>query len=546
MRPSTTSVCNTVCGGDGGDSTFFTGIECTTFLCGDIQNLLQPNSRRRDSLCFVLATAIGGECTPVFISTNQYRSPCNNKRVWLDPGLTARGNGGDGTCGHGFFNFTTGNCQCDNGWSWQDADLQPLCTVYNCYTAPTLNDPSLICSGHGICSTGPACQCDVGWTGGDCSTPVGNSCNSTTICNNRGYCDILTGACVCDIGKRAFQLLSLFRALTHTHTCTGPHWNYTGLQCQTLQINSSFTCQGAWREGDPGHGPYCECPGNAALAGKHCEVNTCPFALTTGTRCGHGSCVITNMTGLFPWFRASILRPTCVCTPDVASIARRFDRYLGNACEYDVYSPGQCYDTITSKVCGTDLVTKPGSCSFVYPNTTITTKIGQCSCSTPWIPPFCEYTQCDDPTLGLPNCNANRGGQCSLFNATTGAYNCSCPSVVSGTGARLFYGPHCETDVTDTCGCVQLLGGREKLTRAGCVQILETRKPNDHQSMCWEWQLYSRQHQCSIPLQLFVGILRCHMRESTMPRKLHLGLVYSSTHWREFLVRVCVCVFFAC
>jgi hypothetical protein len=196
-RPAAPNQCTGACGGNGGNSTFFRGFNCHVFTCGDVRGALNPSSSHREAICYRLANAIGDECAPVFVTSNNYRSPCFEQNIWLDPNLITRG---PIFCGHGYFDFKQGECQCDSGWSFTNVDTQPFCEMYNCYTDPTFRDSTYNCSGHGTCINGPSCQCDIGWTGGDCSIPIRSFCN-TSSCNGRGYCDSLTAQCICDVGE---------------------------------------------------------------------------------------------------------------------------------------------------------------------------------------------------------------------------------------------------------------------------------------------------------------------------------------------------------
>jgi hypothetical protein len=57
--------------------------------------------------------------------------------------------------GNGACNGATGTCSCQPGW--YNEDCQTYC------------DPSVTCSGHGICSIAGTCECEDGFEGDGCA-----------------------------------------------------------------------------------------------------------------------------------------------------------------------------------------------------------------------------------------------------------------------------------------------------------------------------------------------------------------------------------------
>ncbi len=69
----------------------------------------------------------------------------------------------DVPCIHGFCDFATDTCVCQQGWQGVDCS-EPIC-------------PSN-CNGHGVCVDVGVCDCDEGWTGPACSIPATNDCGT--------------------------------------------------------------------------------------------------------------------------------------------------------------------------------------------------------------------------------------------------------------------------------------------------------------------------------------------------------------------------------
>lgn len=135
--------------------------------------------------------------------------------------LSVKGTKENAPCSNrGRCNQGTGQCECydTNGVRYGSSDGRGNPgTRGDCGYAvtPVLSCPgSPFCSGHGSCVSADStfrCECESGWTGGDCSErtcplggswfdyPAANNLAHTSLveCSNRGSCDRRTGLCTC-------------------------------------------------------------------------------------------------------------------------------------------------------------------------------------------------------------------------------------------------------------------------------------------------------------------------------------------------------------
>jgi len=130
------------------------------------------------------------------------------------------GNKEDAQCSRrGTCDSTTGYCGCSTNFDTSDG-YNRAGTRGDCgYAVQTIQQcPGLTsCSAHGQCSGNPTyvCSCSDGWTGADCSErtcpktvawftlPSANDLAHVTEsveCGNIGFCDRITGSCVCSSG----------------------------------------------------------------------------------------------------------------------------------------------------------------------------------------------------------------------------------------------------------------------------------------------------------------------------------------------------------
>jgi hypothetical protein len=379
-RPGSPNQCRGPCGGQNtvDNPTFFNGERCMTRRPCLATNFYKDAGAQ--FLCQIVAKALG--CT---VTTSD--EVCTKTDFSL-LGFSARG---PGLCGNGEMNFTLGQCVCDNGWTIHDS-LTPTCT------RPVCN-----CTSHGRCNhTTSVCDCDAGYTGARCEALKVDLCNARG-CSGHGYCDEFTGLCVCD---------------------SGPDYAYSDVACNVTTAN--FSCGvGTLLAGDTGNPPYCRCP--VGYGGRFCEIALCPYAVSTGTRCGRGSCLI-PAEGFIGSQRAPIARPRCACPTQTS----------GDACEYSTIVEGECREAVTGFDCATCLL------DFYRTDLETPRKTGRCSCPDPFKLPYCKFTVCDDDALNKPNCNrgGNPNNECRL-NSTRGAYNCTCPTSSTLVDASLYVGQYC-------------------------------------------------------------------------------------------------------
>jgi hypothetical protein len=208
--------------------------------------------------------------------------------------------------GRGWCNTTSHSCECDLGYTGLD------CSVADC-----LHD----CSGHGSCASSGLCLCDIGWSGADCSIELCIRCSGHGSCvgNGRCLCDFswtgsdcsiqmcpndcsghgtcLNGTCICDSGWKSYDCSS-FERTSVTQDVIGHN---------SSTHNVSLLCPSSCN----GHGS-CElgiCLCDFGYEGPGCELHSGSF--NCNPRClNNGTC----------------MNSTCVCPPG----------YSGSRCQISV------------------------------------------------------------------------------------------------------------------------------------------------------------------------------------------------------------------
>ena len=114
--------------------------------------------------------------------------------------------------GNGQYDPVNGMCECDVGFTGDD-----------CSSIPCPNG----CSGNGICENDGTCTCDVGFGDDDCSSiSCPNGCNGNGICEN-------DGTCTCDVGFSGEDC--------STQTCP-PGQTSSGGSCVPIICDDGLSC----------------------------------------------------------------------------------------------------------------------------------------------------------------------------------------------------------------------------------------------------------------------------------------------------------------
>ncbi len=307
-----------------------------------------------------------------------------------DVGCTLAGTCEANTCnGHGTCDDTGGvvTCDCDTGYTGDFCDACDTANGYapdpenpgTCVQNPCLPDP---CYGHGTCSVElglPVCDCDEGYTGGNCNrcdTAAGyeddpenpgsciqNACFGVT-CSGHGTCAVQGGNPVC--------------------TCaTG----YTGATCDTCDTAANYV------------------PSNVTTGA--CILNPC-----LGQTCsGHGTCS-----------QSASDTAQCACTTG----------YTGPLCAgcdtaggyiASTLSPGTCIPTpCTASACNSH-----GTC-------TVVNDAASCACATGWTGPTCSSCATGYTGANCDTCDTAGGYVASTLVPGTCIVNPCAGQTCSGHG----------------------------------------------------------------------------------------------------------------
>ncbi|KAI8479536.1 hypothetical protein Bbelb_427260 [Branchiostoma belcheri] len=305
--------------------------------------------------------------------------------------------------GHGFCNFLTHQCVCEQSW------YGPGCHLGNCPGTPDCND-------HGQCDiTGdiPNCRCDAGWMGASCDRP----CVNGTVTPE--------DTCVCD-------------------PC------YYGPGCD-LECSNHGSCQN----------DQCSC--DEAWRGEDCSIRGCPGELEDCS--GHGYCNrLDQVCYCQPnWKGPDCNTPDCPGTPDCRDRGycdgTNYDPprcvnctqgWMGSECQvpctHGVQQPMDsgfcdCFPCYSGTSCDMEC-TDHGTCQN-----------GTCQCQSGYEGDMCQDLDCP----GEPDCTdrgtcVRRGGQSiCLCNPGFGGLTCSdlvCPGEPACSSRGIC------TIVGDTTACV--------------------------------------------------------------------------------------------
>ena len=149
-----------------------------------------------------------------------------------------------------------------------------------------------LCNHRGECNKFGRCECDEGYTGGDCSErfcpfsaawsdmPTGtDQAHGEMECSNRGICDRVTGRCKCmdGITGTACERLACTKNCNHRGTCT----TLSKIAEDTRdELSQSFKYEDVW---DADKIMTCTC--DPGFSGFDCGIQDCPTGddpLTTG------------------------------------------------------------------------------------------------------------------------------------------------------------------------------------------------------------------------------------------------------------------------
>lgn len=198
--------------------------------------------------------------------------------------------------GRGRCNGATGECECFPGYRWADYPTGPAhATGEDCQAAvegrqhlitACPGSPSE-CSGHGRCSGAPSfrCQCEEGWTGGDCGeracpkgrawfdapTTTSDVAHQPAECSAAGVCNRQSGVCRC---RRGFEGVACERMACPTGSSNGGGGSGGSSGGGSLGLRGSVVTSGTCS----GHG---RCLTMAALA-SHAMDNGEPVPQTYG------------------------------------------------------------------------------------------------------------------------------------------------------------------------------------------------------------------------------------------------------------------------
>ena len=289
--------------------------------------------------------------------------------------------------------------QCQQGWTGTDCQT-PVCTS--------------ACQNGGACAGPNVCTCADGWTGTTCATPV-----CAPGCANGGTCTS-PNTCICTTGwsGAVCETPTCAAACQHGGSCVAPNTcncssEWSGPTCQVP------VCPACQNGGTCTASSTCTCP--TGWGGPTCEVPIC------GSPCQHGGLCIAPNTCSCPSGWGGSTCGTPVCSPPCLNGGTCTDP---NICA--------CLGGWTGPTCAAAL------CEFTCQNGGTCTSPNTCTCPSGWTSPTCETPVCS------PLCQ--NGGACIAPGT------CACPDAWTGATCETpFCQPSCENGGTcispNTCSC---------------------------------------------------------------------------------------------
>ncbi|CAF3707629.1 unnamed protein product [Rotaria sordida] len=348
---------------------------------------------------------------------------------------------------------------------------------------PTSSRPTLVCFNGGTCVPNSGCFCDAGFAGDDCSTPIFESCTSST-CLNGGTCVQLfnsTLICICPIGYtgsrcETYTSLCLPNPCQSNGTCipsgttgyicvcppnfTGPQCNLVTNPCLYLPCLNNGTCV-PLQNGDyrciclsTFTGTQCQTILNPCLS-MPCNTGTCvsinnglAYICNCPPQLTGPTCLIANPCGIQPCLNSG----TCILTGASTYTCVCPINYTGTNCQtYNLCLPNPCLNN--------------GTCSM------LTTSTISCLCTTTYYGDRCQILNpCQNPICIHGICQINSAtltAQCACYAGWTGTYcdaliACYSNPCVHGTCVQSstsgyvcnciagYYGPQCQYPITQT------------------------------------------------------------------------------------------------
>ncbi len=324
-----------------------------------------------------------------------------------DVGCSLEGTCEANTCnGHGTCDDTGGvvTCDCEAGYIGDFCDACDAANGYgedpenpgDCIQNPCIPDP---CYGHGTCSVEgglPLCDCDEGYTGGNCNrcdtaagyeddpanpgTCIQNACFGVT-CSGHGTCNVEAGNPVCDCD-------------------TG----YTGAACAACDTAAGYV--------------------NSIATPGACVLNPC----LAQTCSGHGTCS-----------QSATDTAQCACsagyTGATCSACDTANGYLAST-----LSPGTCIPTpCTAGACNSH-----GTC-------TVVNDAASCACATGWTGSTCNTCATGYTGAACDTCDTANGYVASIATPSTCILDPCAGQTCNGHGT-------CSLSATDTAQCTCTTG----------------------------------------------------------------------------------------
>ena len=155
---------------------------------------LNDNSQAK---CFADLTCTFCNSSQTCISKTTYTALCELPSCYGVAANNINVCSGNGDC------TSTDKCNCNNGFTGTKCET-PVISVTSCYGVAANNVN--VCSGKGNCTSTDKCNCNNGFTGTKCETPVvsvtscyGVAANNIQVCSGNGECTN-TDKCVCNNG----------------------------------------------------------------------------------------------------------------------------------------------------------------------------------------------------------------------------------------------------------------------------------------------------------------------------------------------------------